>query len=295
MSQVALQRVLVRMLYDPRFCAKVMASPEHTLRDVSLSARERRWLAEADPRAWQLDPLRRTRTLQALLEEYPLTAALVVQQSRCTRLLDKYFESSAFHQAIQNRQSLSLSFGEALPMLLHGLPCSVLAMTIIEFAIARKRRAAFPVGSESDTSLESLPMGVLEQHRAGTFTLSPAIEVLSAPKGSLELYGKLFALVRQHPKGILPGLLEAETWKFTVPILEPGTMEWIMVDASNLRTGPSLSECPDELAELLAGCRRPTTMEDLSKTLGRLGINSGEEAELIEDLLRDGLLMAVPQ
>ena len=67
MSFVVLQRVVVRMLFDLQFAQAVIADPDASLSALDLRDDERRWLAETDPRAWRLDPMRRSRTLRALL------------------------------------------------------------------------------------------------------------------------------------------------------------------------------------------------------------------------------------
>ena len=61
MSYHQLQRVVVRMLYDPAFVAQIFADATTALRDEDLTDQERRWLVEVDRRAYAVDPLRRTR------------------------------------------------------------------------------------------------------------------------------------------------------------------------------------------------------------------------------------------
>jgi hypothetical protein len=114
MSHQALQRVLVRLLYDPVFAEAVALAPDSALADVPLSQAERGWLAAADPRPFRLDPLRRTRTLRALLDEYP--AALALALAAPTRLdVDAFFSSPEFHTAIQDRHALAPRFGAGSP------------------------------------------------------------------------------------------------------------------------------------------------------------------------------------
>jgi hypothetical protein len=226
------------------------------------------------------------------LEEYPVTAALVVRQTRSTVVLDSYFESPAFHAAIQERRSLGLSFGETLPTLLRNVTPALTAIIAIEHAIAKTRRFVPPAESESETQT-GLSTG-LPTTNLLTLALAPAIDVISLPKDALGLYGDLFSLLRKHPDGVVAGLLEADTWSYSVPNLNVAERVWVMVDASNAATGPSLSESPDELAELLDGCRQGTALEDIAKTLQRLGVEPGKEGSVIDDLLSDGLLIVMP-
>ena len=69
MSHVALQHVIVRMLYDPPFVDRVYDDPKAATHDCDLTDDERTWLVAADRRAWGIDPLRRTRSLAGLIEE----------------------------------------------------------------------------------------------------------------------------------------------------------------------------------------------------------------------------------
>ena len=110
MSYHQLQRVVVRMLYDPDFVAQIFADPATALRDEDLTDQERRWLVEVDRRAYAVDPLRRARTLTALIEEFPVSVQHLVQQTGQPALLDAFFSSPHFHTCIQQRGSLAASF-----------------------------------------------------------------------------------------------------------------------------------------------------------------------------------------
>ena len=168
MSFIALQRVAVRMLLDPRFAKAVFDSPDESLSSALLSAEERTWLLQSERRAWRLDPMRRTRTLQALLEEYPVSAALVLTADKDARRLDAFFSSPDMHQAIQSRGRLSAAFGAYLAALrLRGLH----AAAHIEAGLAYSRCPSPPV--EATAELLQLASG----HR-----------VLALPEGSLESY-----------------------------------------------------------------------------------------------------------
>ena len=65
---------------------------------------------EVDRRAYAVDPLRRARTLTALIEEFPVSVQHLVQQTGQPALLDAFFSSPHFHTCIQQRGSLAASF-----------------------------------------------------------------------------------------------------------------------------------------------------------------------------------------
>jgi len=116
----ALHRATVRCLYDPALVARLRAGE----RLPELSEQEHGWLLAVDPRAWTTDPYRRSRSLTALLDEFPVAAAV-----RGVRACDGFFSSQAFHRCIQDRGRLALAFGTWLG-----------PVATLELAIARSRR-----------------------------------------------------------------------------------------------------------------------------------------------------------
>ena len=70
MSARALQRVVVRMLFDPQLLDAVYADPHTALADEDVSFQEKAWLVKADPRQWRADPHRQARSLQGLIRSF---------------------------------------------------------------------------------------------------------------------------------------------------------------------------------------------------------------------------------
>ena len=131
MNPQALQRVVVRMLYDPKLVEAVYSNaPVPGLDDEG-----RNHLMCIDRRAWATDPYRRSRTLQALIEELPVSAALAG-----IHRLDAFFSSTAFHHAVQQRQALVLAFAD-------WLEPKVGAVAGLERAIARARQRSPRTGA----------------------------------------------------------------------------------------------------------------------------------------------------
>ena len=69
MSAAGVQRVVVRMLFDPRFRDAVYAEPAAALAATDLTAEERGWVVRPDRRAYATDVTRHARALLALAEE----------------------------------------------------------------------------------------------------------------------------------------------------------------------------------------------------------------------------------
>lgn len=114
MSYHTLQHLVVRMLFDPAFVNSVYQNPEQALADLNLSEQEKKQLLSIDPRAWNHDPLRRLRTMRTLVEEFKVSATLVLSETRRLSFLENFFSSKIFHKFIQDRKSMALAFAEYL-------------------------------------------------------------------------------------------------------------------------------------------------------------------------------------
>lgn len=162
MSHVALRRVMIRLLHDPRLVAALHGGGADPLADVDLTAAERAWLVAPPPAAWRADPGRPVRLVTALAEEYPASVV------RATAHAAEFLRSPHFHRAVQERGSLALAFGDHLAAA--GDPV-VVALARLERAVAAVRRASrTPVASP-----------------AGRLRLSPRAVVHRLPRGTLEL------------------------------------------------------------------------------------------------------------
>ncbi len=263
MSHTALQRVLVRMLYDPALVRAVYRDAEAALAGVDLSPAERSWLTEADPRAYGTDPWRRARSLKALIEEFPVSAALCPGGAA---RLDAYFSSDAFHGAIQARRSMALSFGDWLLAGLAGQgPGLRAAVAVLERAFAELRRA----GEAPPPAGEGL-------------VLAPGIRLLDLPLGALLIYTELRDRLGSDPVSVLvsPG--------FTPPSAPPlpAQTEAVLIDG---RDGLTAELAPEGLVALLRAV--PAPRATLLATARSLGAEPGEDAEILDALIAQGLLI----
>lgn len=114
MSHRALERVFVRMLFDPAFVASVHDDPLQALDGLDLTDAEIENLVATDRRAWGHDPLRRLRTLRTLVDEFKASSTMLLAATRSVASLDAFFSSIEFHDAIQSRRSLAGAFAEFL-------------------------------------------------------------------------------------------------------------------------------------------------------------------------------------
>ncbi|MCA9541538.1 MAG: hypothetical protein KC620_21720 [Myxococcales bacterium] len=270
MTALALQRVVVRMLYDPALVDAVYADVAKALVDVPLTAAEQSWLVAPDRRRWAADPLRRTRGLQALLEEFPVASALAAGPGKAGTL-DAFFSTPTFHDCIQQRGSLAMAFAAFLAA--HGTTVTLMAR--IEQAIARVRRApARPAIPPTPTP-------------ASLWGRAPWADGFFAPEGALAAWQAADATLRGHAGGPVAALLDPVI-AIAAPELDPADhSESLLVERAE---SVGLSIAGEGLIEVLVALARPQPWAAAAAALRAAGADPGEESELAAELLADGLL-----
>lgn len=271
MSARALQRVVVRMLYDPALVDAVYAG-EAALADVELTPAERAWLRAPDRRRWAVDPLRRTRGLQALLEAFPVAGAEAAVRFGLKRL-DAFFSARAFHGCVQGRGVLAEAFGGWLS----GLgSAEVRAAALIERGIDRVRRAP--------------PPGEAPPSPAGWATAPWAFGV-ALPAGAFDRWTALRAQLTAHPEGPLAALLASAVDVRRAPPLDAGGTEGVV--GERVGAGPddvAVGGAPAALGALLTRLEVPHDWPSTAAALGELGAEPDEVEAVAAGLIRDGLL-----
>jgi hypothetical protein len=147
------QQALVCMLFDPKYAAKVRGReplPE-------LGERERELLRGLDPRALATDDMRRARALHVILDEYPVSAALLGID-----VVDRFFSSPVFRACVFDRGSMALAFGE------RWLRDRTSGIGLIETGLARARRE-----TERARGSDELSPYVIWAERVRRFSFQP--------------------------------------------------------------------------------------------------------------------------
>jgi hypothetical protein len=259
------------MLFDPALVDAVYADRDGALGEVDLTAPERAWLVAPDPRRWRADPLRRARGLQALLEEFPASGAIVARTGGLDAL-DAFFSSPAFHRCVQARQSTALTFG---PWLGARGSAALAGVAGVETAVAAVRRS----GSNS------IVWGAAEEH-----ALAPAVEVRLLPAGSLAAFEAIRGALATHVAGLLAAVVDVDH-AIGIHQVDPETMEGVVV------AGPgsvSIGGAPIHLVRVLDGARRPASVEVLTGLFTAEGADPHEVPLLVAHLVDDGLLVRNP-
>lgn len=245
------QAALVCMHFDPAYAAEVRGARPL----AELAPRERALLRDLDPRALATDHYRRARAVQALLDEYPVSAAVLGVPA-----VDAFFSTPAFRACVFEPGSMALAFGTWLGHQADG-PGQ------IEAAIARVRRPSPAPGP-----------GI---------ACAPRLAPLLAPEGSLAFYEATRAALGPDPVAALAAA--------GLPTREPPPRsqrrEALLVEA-DAAGAIALGGASEPLVRLLLFAARARPRDALAREAVRLGAAPGEAAELLDSLLAEGLLVA---
>ncbi len=163
-----------------------------------------------------------------------------------------FFASPAFHRAVQDRGSLALAFGEHLGA---AHDARVASLARLETAIAYVRRAARVPRPSHD----------------GYLRRTPAAAVARVGPGTLACYQAIRA--GRPPEAITAG------------------DECLLVLRRGTGSEATVEEIPAALAGLLDAASVPQPRAALEKQARRLGADADEDAEIVDELVRDRLLL----
>jgi hypothetical protein len=238
------------MLWDPALVEQVYGGRPLP----GLDPLARALLTRGDRRAWGTDPYRRARTLHALLEEFPCSAAEAGVAG-----LDAFFSSPAFHAAVMENRAMAPAFGRWLG----GRGGAVLE---VELAFAELRRAPAPP-----------PPG------PGELMAAPGSRPIALPEGTLDRYAATLAALGPSPVDRLLGGLR-------VPRRARGPgVEYAVLRVG--RDGASAIPGSEGLHALLIRAARPCPRPALVAEARRLDATEEEANEILEDLLAEGFLV----
>lgn len=267
MTALALQRVAVRMLYDAAFIERVYQNSHAATKDCDLTKQERNWLNQPDQRAWKVDPLRRTRSLAALVEEFAVSVAIFARNhDAATANLDQFFSSDTFHKGMQAGDSLATLFAKWFAT--NGADNNMLQL---EASLARTRRA-HEAGLTRDTP------GI---------ALHPSVEVLELQLGTVDHFANTLAILRQGEVAVraLDPCIETPS-----PEQQPGT-EGILIDSRH--PDPRLERLNPELARVLALLARPVTPSEFERQAAHHDATPEDCASILESFTTDGIIEVI--
>ena len=288
MSHHTLQKLMVRMLFDEAFVAAVHATPEQALAKLELTNEERAQLLGVDQRAWRYDALRRKRTLRTLVEEFKISTTIVLAATRSLASLEQFFSSPFFHNAVQTRGSLGLSFAE---FLLDGCKQATWSaaqlpdIIRLESALATCRRT---LAQEGEYEVGELPTTISDRTRirfAPGFGVGSYQANIIATIQQVEQYlfevSLMPAMVLCDDAPRLPELMAVEPKQKTYLLFSPGA------------TGISLTEIDKTSYLVLYEARRTIEIKNLLARAQTSGVNARRAQEVLSEWLEaGGLLLA---
>jgi hypothetical protein len=212
-----------------------------------------------DPRAFRTDPERPLRLLAALLEEFPVSCAIVGRKA-----LPAFVSSALFRGGVVKGRLVVDAFGDWL------LPRAG-ATALLELAIALSRRRR-PRRSRVD----------------GGLARAPGVELARVPEGTLAHYAQARARLGDKPHEAVAHGRRVDAGPAAEPTA-PAMEELLVEDGPE---GPGVSTCAAALYSLLAYAREGRARDDLVEEARRLGADD-EAAEVVDGLVADGLLAPV--
>ena len=265
MNPRAIQRAVVRMLYEPGFAAAI-----HGARAVpGLTEAERALLRRVDPRAFTTDGFRRARAVQAIVEEFPCSAAAVGLAR-----VEEFLKSREFVGCLTGRGSMGLAFATWLEDQAAGVGK-------IEAAMAQLRRGEVP-GATSP----------------GVLRCAGSLAPLTVPAGSLAWYEATRAWLGATPLATLTGqpTVLGQAARAAPPRRSPVRGRDVGEEHLLLEVGANgemaLGTASEALVRLLRFARRGRTRAELEREAITRGAARDEATGVIDDLLAQGLLVA---
>lgn len=240
-----LQAAMVRLMVDPDSVARL-----HQGGLPGLSAEDAALLRAVDPRAWSTDAWRRARLLQAIVEELPVSCAIMGLQQA-----DAWLSSEGFVREVRERGSMVLGFGLWARRYAGDV-------ALLERGIALGRRR-----------LEIPGPGL---------RCAPGVVALDVAAGTLEhVHAGREALGAEPSTAVIGGA------RLPAPSRRGGKEHLLVVSDGSGATTVELAS--PALTALLRCCQQPQTRASAEREARRLGAGA-EAAEIVQGLVEDGLL-----
>ncbi|MBI1763334.1 MAG: hypothetical protein HYR56_18065 [Acidobacteria bacterium] len=286
MSHHTLQKLVVRMFWDEAFVAAVHAAPEQALQGLELTAAERAQLLAVDRRAWRHDALRRKRTLRTLAEEFKVSTTIILAETRSLAALEQFFSSAFFHQAVQQRGSLALSFSE---FLLDGCRNGVWRapqitdIVRLEAAVAACRRTLAREGAYEPSEL---PATINDRAH---IRLAPGYGVASFQANVIEAIQTVEQYLFELSLMPAMALCDDAPRLPQLPAVEPKRKLYLLFSPG--ATGITLTHIDKPTWGVLGEAKRPAEIRSLLTRAAMTGVKAPQAQEILAEWLECGGLM----
>jgi len=252
---------MLRLSVDPSF-GQALYGGEPSARNIDLSGgpyvlteADLALFRDVDARAWTTDVYRRTRLVQALIEEYALTTAIVG-----VPVVHRFFGTSAFAHVLGHHGSMAEGFGDWVHTCCAGADREVVRL---EATICRARRDHRPDG-------------------AGLVT-TPGKEGITVQTGTLAAWQQGLATL-----GGQPVQAAANGLRWTAPPLERGREHWLI--ERNPTGGLGVHPLSAGVVGLMNYCRSPRSRTEVTRQARKLKIGKKAVSSVLRQMQDDGLL-----
>jgi hypothetical protein len=285
---VAVQRVVVRLLFDPVFVAAVYEDPKRALDGLDLDPALTAQLLRNDRRLWNADRLRRSRALKILLDEFKVASTLALLESRKLAFLDAFFSSPFFHGAVRDRSYMALAFAGYLDDALRAgrlrspqLDCALK----LEAAMARSRRLLREARRGRDALLR--PLGGAKPGER--WAVRAGVGAVLLPGGALALIQHVEKYLFEVSQVPALALCDDPPSPEPLPRLDDAAVEAYLLEPQP-GGKVDLSGISPSFARVLQACARPLDAEALLRALAPHGIGRDDALDYAGQLLEAGVL-----
>ncbi len=300
MGHVALQQVVVRMLYDPRFRAEVFEAPAAALAGVDVTGEEKRWLLAPDHRAWRAQSELQRRALSALIQEYPASVTLALRAPGGLASIDAFFSDPTFHACVETRGWMAVAFGDYLRSTSAEFDDARLEPVAgLEQAIVRLRAGAALRPPPAAAHLEGERLSAAR--RVPGWHLSPDKTLTLAASGTAALHAAIYRQLDAQGEELVTRILDMDR---SIPATPVGTeadqpliLELARDQGSRTQWLVGIAEVTEELAALLARAtpHAPPHLDRLIEHASALGADPTEAPEIVLGLIEEGTLVPAPR
>jgi hypothetical protein len=269
---VQLQRVVVRMLFDPAFVRQMYDDTAAALSGLEVDSSLVEQLLRNDRRLWNADRLRRTRSLKILLEEFKVSSTLALAECGRLSFLDAFFGSRPFHEAVQKRRYMALAYSAYLEEALSNGTLRSLhlqATLALESAMARSRRSLREANRGRDASLAPVAPG----QPGKRWVVQPGVASHFAPLGTIAVVQRIEKYLFEVAQVPALALCEDAPRPEPLPALdldESSRQPFLLEPQPGGKV--ELSEVGAGYARVVAACVRPVGRDELGRAVAGAGV-----------------------
>lgn len=289
-EHVALQRIVVRMLFDPGLVESLYRDPAPILTPLGISERLQAQLIANDRRLWQADRLRRRRALNVLMEEFKVSTALALDESRRLGTLTDYFSSPEFHAAVQGRGYMALAFAAYLRRLIRDgvlIRAAARSVLALEEGMAWSRRARREAARGRDPGVAATA-----GRAAGRCWLTtPGVRSLTVMDEIFELAGRVEE--RLFELSLVPALALSDDPQRLTGLPEAGGATRALLLEPGEGADVEVTTIEADYGALIAAAEGGLDDAGLAAAVAPLGVDRARAREMAKALRKAGVLRLV--